>query len=308
MKPEGTRIAVVFNGSPLFAGDAGSGESEIRRWIFENDWLEAIVALPDQLFYNTGLATYIWVLTNRKTPARKGKVQLINAVRFAEKMRRSLGGKRNEIPPAQIDEICGIYREFSDGPHARILRNEDFGYRRITVERPLRLNFQASRERITRAIQNKFTPAAIEALRGLDPATVYRDSSAFYKALAAAFARSQHKLGRTLARRIGEALGQQDDDAAVYPDAKGRPRPAADLRDYEDIPLGQDVQSWFEREVLPQAPDAWIADAEPRIGYVISFARYFFEPEPVRPLAELDREIRSLERETQALLHELGAR
>jgi type I restriction enzyme M protein len=307
MKPEGSRIAVVFNGSPLFAGDAGSGESEIRRWIFENDWLEAIVALPDQLFYNTGLATYIWLLTNRKTPARKGKVQLIDAAGFAERMRRSLGGKRNEIPPAQIDRICGMYRDFRDGPHARILRNEDFGYRRITVERPLRLKFQASQERL-RAIQNKFMPAAIEALRGLDPAITYRDPSAFYKALSVVFARAEHKLGRTLARRIGEALGQPDDDAAIYPDAKGRPRPAPDLRDYEDIPLDQDVQSWFEREVLPHAPDAWIADAEPRTGYAIPFARYFFEPEPVRPLAEIDREIRNLEREAQALLHELGAR
>jgi type I restriction enzyme M protein len=306
IKPEGSRIAVVFNGSPLFAGDAGSGESEIRRWIFENDWLEAVVALPDQLFYNTGLATYIWLLTNRKTPARKGKVQLINAAGFAERMRRSLGGKRNEIPPAQIDKIYDIYRDFREGPHSRILCNHDFGYRRVTVERPLRLSFQASRERI-RAIQNKFTPAAIEALLRLDPAVAYRDPSAFYKALGTAFAGAKHKLGRTLARRIGEALGQQGDDAAVYPDAKGRPRPDPDLRDYEDIPLGEDLQVWFEREVLPHAPDAWIADTEPRTGYAIPFARYFFEPEPVRPLADIDREIRDLEHETQALLHELGA-
>ena len=148
MKPEGSRIAVVFNGSPLFAGNAGSGESEIRRWIFENDWLEAVIALPDQLFYNTGLATYIWLLTNSKTAERKGKVQLINAVSFAEKMRRSLGAKRNQIPPVRMDQICAIHREFQDGPHSRILRNQEFGFRRITVERPLRLSFQAKPERI----------------------------------------------------------------------------------------------------------------------------------------------------------------
>ncbi len=305
MKPDGTRIAVVFNGSPLFAGDAGSGESEIRRWIFENDWLEAILALPDQLFYNTGLATYIWLLTNRKSLARQGKVQLINALTFGEKMKRSLGAKRNEIPPSQLDRICEIYRNFADGPHSRILPNRDFGYRRITVERPLRLRFQAGPEQV-RALQSKFSPAVSEALAGMDARAVYHDQSAFDAALTAAFARTGLKLGRTLARRMREALAHQDDTAEVYRDAKNRPVPDPDLRDSEDIPLDENVQQWFDREVLPHAPDAWIAPGEPRTGYTIPLARFFFEPEPVRPPAEIDREIHDLERQAQALLQQLG--
>lgn len=306
MKPEDTRIGVVFNGSPLFAGEAGSGESEIRRWIFENDWLEAIVALPDQLFYNTGLATYIWLLTNRKSPARQGKVQLINAVTFYEKMPRSIGAKRNEIPPAQLDRICEIHRGFAEGLHSRILSSREFGYRRVTIERPLRLRFQVVPERI-RAVQNKFAPPVIEALVGMDQ-TVYRDQSSFDAALKGAFARSSAKLGRTLARRIREVLAEQDDTAAIYRDAKNRPVPDPDLRDNEDVPLGEDLQSWFEREVLPHASDAWIARDEPRVGYAIPLARYFFEPEPVRPLAEIDRKIHDLECQAQALLQQLGTR
>ncbi len=306
VKPEGTRIAVVFSGSPLFAGDAGSGESEIRQWILENDWLEAIVALPDQLFYNTGLAAYIWLLTNRKPPTRQGKVQLINAAAFVTKMARSLGAKRHEILPAQIDQICEIHRDFREGLHSKIVRNHEFGHRRITVERPLRLHFQAKPERIL-AMQGKFTPAAIDALTHLDPQVVYQEQSAFDAALKNAFARTGVKFGRTLARRIREALGEQHDAAAIYRDAKGRPQPDPDLRDHEEIPLDEDVTAWFAREVLPHVPDAWIASAEPRIGYSIPFSRFFFEPEPVRPLAEIDREIRELEHQAQALLQQLGA-
>jgi type I restriction enzyme M protein len=304
MKPEGTRLAVVFNGSPLFAGDAGSGESEIRRWIFENDWLEAIVALPDQLFYNTGLATYIWLLTNRKPPARKGKVQLIHAVNFAERMPRSLGAKRNEIPPSQIGVICAIHREFHDGAHSKILRNEDFGYQRITIERPLRLNFQTSPERLL-PVQHKFTPAVREALASMDPNIVYGDQAAFDTALKEAFARAGVKLGRTLSRSIREALSGPDDGAAPYCDARGRPQPDPDLRDHDGVPLNHDVQAWFDREVLPHAPDAWFAPAQARIGYAIPLARFFYEPEPVRSLGEIDQEIRGLEEETQALLAQI---
>ena len=153
MKPTeegGSRIAIVMNGSPLFTGDAGSGESEIRRWVIENDWLEAIVALPNQLFYNTGINTYIWIITNRKDEQRRGKVQLINAADFYVKMRKSLGDKRNEISPAQIEEITKLHTDFKENEFVKIFDNEAFGYRKITVERPLRLNFQASSERIAR--------------------------------------------------------------------------------------------------------------------------------------------------------------
>jgi type I restriction enzyme M protein len=304
MKPEGSRIAVVFNGSPLFAGNAGSGESEIRRWIFENDWLEAVIALPDQLFYNTGLATYIWLLTNAKAPERRSKVQLINAASFAEKMRRSLGAKRNHIPPARIDEICAIHREFQDGPHSRILRNEEFGFRRITVERPLRLSFQISSERI-RSLAGKCASEVLDALARMDPTVIYHDQTAFDHALATAFQQAGLKLGRTLARRLRDAFSQQDDEASIYRDAKGRPLPDAALRDAEDGPLDQDVRAWFEREVRPHAPEAWIAEGESPVGYAIPFARIFFEPEPVRSPHQIAREIRDLEQETHLLLQQI---
>ena len=305
MKPEGTRIAVVLHGSPLFAGDAGSGESEIRRWIFESDWLEAIVALPDQLFYNTGLSTYIWMLTNRKSPAREGKVQLINATTFCDKMPRSLGAKRNVITALQLDCICELHRGFNEGAYSRILSNRAFGCRRVTIERPLRLRFQAIPERI-RGIRSKFAPAVVEALEGLEEQTVYRDQSVFGTALQEAFARAGVKLGRTLARRIREALADQDDIAAIYYDAKRRPVPDPNLRQNEDVPLDEDVQVWFDREVRPYAPDAWMAAGEPRIGYAIPFTRFFFEPETVRSVAEIDREIHELEHEAQGLLQQLG--
>ena len=304
MKPESSRIAVVFNGSPLFAGNAGSGESEIRRWIFENDWLEAVVALPDQLFYNTGLATYIWLLTNSKSAERRGKVQLINAASFAEKMRRSFGAKRNQIPPARIDEICAIHRTFQDGPHSRILCNQEFGFRRLTVERPLRLNFQATPER-SHGLDAKCSPEVLDALARMDAAVIYRDPAEFDGALAAAFHQAGLKLGRTLARRLREALSQQDDEANIYHDAKGRPLPDPALRDSEDVPLDQDVREWFEREVRPHAPEAWIADVESPIGYAIPFARIFFEPEPVRSPGEIGREIRQLEQDAQVLLQQI---
>ncbi|MCU1275311.1 MAG: methyltransferase, partial [Bryobacterales bacterium] len=256
MKPGGTRMAVVFNGSPLFIGDAGSGESEIRRWIFENDWLEAVIALPDKLFYNTGLATYIWVLTNHKTPGRKGRVQLIDATGFSQRMRRSLGAKRNEIPAAQIESICEMHRNCSDGPQSKMLDNADFGYRRIVIERPLRLRFQVTPLRI-RAAQQKLGPAVTGLLSQMDSQTIYRDQAAFDRVLASAFERAAIKLGRTLARRIREAFAEQDDEAEIYRDARGHPLADAELRDHEDVPLDEDVSTWFEREVLPHAPDAW---------------------------------------------------
>jgi type I restriction enzyme M protein len=304
MKAEGSRIAVVFNGSPLFAGNAGSGESEIRRWIFENDWLEAVIALPDQLFYNTGLSTYIWLLTNAKAPERRSKVQLINAVSFAGKMRRSLGAKRNQIPPARIDDICAIHHQFQDGPYSRILRNEAFGFRRITVERPQRLSFQISHERI-HSLAGKCAPEVLDALASMDPSVIHHDQTVFDHALATTFQKAGLKLGRTLARRLHEAFSQQDDEANIYRDAKGHPLPDAALRDSEDVPLDQDLHNWFEREVRPHAPEAWIAEGKTPIGYAIPFARIFFEPEPVRSPAEIAREIRDLEQEAQALLQQI---
>lgn len=259
MKPSngGSRIGIVFNGSPLFTGSAGSGESDIRKWIIENDMLEAIIALPDQLFYNTGISTYIWIVTNRKTPERKGKIQLINATgqkdeeegllnRFWQKMTRSLGNKRKEIgggengKPDQIAFITQIYGEFQVGPFCKIFPNEYFAYWRVTVERPLR-----------------------------------------------------------------------DEEGEIEADKNGKPKPDTNLRDYENIPflreeggrlIRQTIEEYFEREVKPHIPDAWIDESKTKIGYDINFTRYFYEFKPLRSLEEIRRDILALEQETEGMI------
>ncbi|AGW13148.1 N-6 DNA methylase [Megalodesulfovibrio gigas] len=339
-RPEqgGSRIGIVFNGSPLFTGDAGSGESEIRRWIIENDWLEAVVALPDQLFYNTGIFTYIWVLTNRKMPHRKGKIQLLDARSFFVKMRKSLGNKRNEIAdgengrPDQIAEIVRLYGAFRDGECSRIFANEDFGYAKITVERPLRLNFQASPERLARLEQErgfqalagsaKKDPAARaleiqagqarqqairDALGRLDPAKLYLDRKQFKKDLKAACAGMSPQLAQAELKPILAALGERDEAAAICMDAKGAPEPDSSLRDTESVPLKESIQDYFRREVLPHVPDAWIDESKTRIGYEIPLTRHFYKYTPPRPLAEIEAEIKTLEREIMAMLGEGAA-
>ncbi len=228
----GSRFGIVLNGSPLFTGGAGSGESEIRRHILENDLVEAIIALPTDMFYNTGISTYVWIVSNRKPAARKGKVQLIDASSFWQKMRKSLGSKRKELSPAHIDDITRLFGEFReetrDGvPISRIFRNEDFGYRTITVERPLR-----------------------------------------------------DEKGKIV-------LGQKGQ-------AKGKPVADASLRDTENVPLSEDVQTYFQREVLPHAPDAWIDPEKTKVGYEIPFNRHFYVFQPPRPLAEIDAELKTV--------------
>jgi type I restriction enzyme M protein len=340
----GSRIAIVFNGSPLFTGDAGGGESEIRRWVLENDWLEAIVALPDQLFYNTGIATYIWVLTNKKPKRRRGKVQLINAVELFQKMRKSLGNKRNELSPEHIREVATLFGEFRESGISKLFDNEDFGYRRITVERPLRLAFQASPERIERlreetAFQNlakskkkgaqtdaetaagsRLQEAILAALRTLAPHAVDKARPAFEKRLDAAFAKAKVDLTAPVKKAILAALGERDESAEICTDAKGRPEPDADLRDTENVPLKEDLATYFEREVRPHVPDAWIAGVEiktgkavivdetkVKVGYEIPISRHFYQYKPLRPLAVIEGEIRTLEHEIQALLSEVLA-
>lgn len=248
----GTRIGIVFNGSPLFTGSAGSGESEIRKWIIENDMLEAIIALPDQLFYNTGISTYVWIVTNHKPDERKGKIQLINATgkkdeengtqnRFWTKMPRSLGNKRKMISSDQIDFITNIYGDFEEGEFSKIYPNEFFAYWRITVERPLK-----------------------------------------------------------------------DENGKIVTDKKGNPKPDTNLRDYENIPFlrydenkelaPQTIEEYFEREVLPHVPDAWIDESKTKVGYEINFTKYFYEFKPLRPLEEIRKDILELESETDGLL------
>jgi type I restriction enzyme M protein len=328
MKPAkdgGSRLAIVFNGSPLFSGDAGSGESEIRRWVIENDWLEAIVGLPDQLFYNTGISTYVWVVTNRKPKERKGKVQLINAVDLFQKMRKSLGNKRNELSQANIDEIVRLYGEFQESERSKIFDNDDFGYRRIVVERPLRLNFQASRERIARlkeetAFQNlarakkkgkageqeaaegrALQDQLLAALAGLAAERVWKSRSDFEDALDAAL-KPVGKVPAPVRKTVLAALSEPDETAEVCRDAEGNPEPNADLRDYENVSRKEAIEAYFEREVKPHVPDAWFDEAKTRDGYEIPFTRHFYKYTLARPLAEIVKDIRKLEAEIQGML------
>jgi type I restriction enzyme M protein len=301
---------MVSNGSPLFTGDAGSGESNIRRWIIENDWLEAIVALPDQLFYNTGISTYFWIVTNRKRPERQGKVQLIDATGFSQKMRKSLGNKRNEISEEQVEEITRIYGEFAEGAHCKIFANEDFGYRKITVERPLRLNFQISAERLERLQAEKVwqkvndSEAVLAMLRGM-PEQTWTERPAFETVLRSAARATGPKLDAPLKKSIFAALSERDETASVCLDAKGNAEPDPELRDTENVPLGEDVGEYMAREVLPYVPDAWVDGARTKVGYELNFNRYFYTYVPPRPLAEIEADIRTLETEIVQMLGEI---
>jgi type I restriction enzyme M protein len=311
MKPEGSRLAIVFNGSPLFTGDAGSGESNIRRWIIENDWLEAIVALPDQLFYNTGISTYFWIVTNRKRPERQGKVQLIDATGFAQKMRKSLGNKRNELSDEQIAEITRIYGEFVEGEFCKIFANEAFGYRKITVERPLRLNFQVTEARLERlqaekAWQKVKEPATVLAMLQGMPSERFTDRPAFEAALRSAARAAGLKLDAPLNKAILSALSERDETASVCLQAKGNPEPEPELRDTENVPLGEDIGEYMAREVLPYVHDAWVDDSKMKVGYEINFNRYFYEYVPPRPLEQIEADIRSLEKEIIAMLRDVS--
>jgi len=277
---EGSKIAIIFNGSPLFSGDAGSGPSNIRRWIIENDWLDAIVALPDQLFYNTGIFTYVWLVTNRKQPERRGQVQLIDGTRFFDKMPKSLNNKRNELSEDHIRDLTRIYGDFCDGSRAnvcidtktgmredrtvsRIFANHEFGFLKITVERPLRLNFEATAERVARLDnQSAFVALAVskkrkdakaaeaeeaegkavqEAIRGmlgtLAGGGLYKDRGRFEAALEAAAKRAKLKLPGPIKKAIFAALGERDPTAEICRDSKDRPEPDSELRDTENIPL-----------------------------------------------------------------------
>ena len=327
----GTRLAIVFNGSPLFTGGAGSGESEIRKWIIENDWLEAIVALPDQLFYNTGISTYLWIVTNRKTSNRKGKVQLIDGTSFFKKMRKSLGNKRHEVCEDQRDEITRLYGNSADNEHIRLFDNDDFGYRRITVERPLRLNFGVTDERLARlketkpfinlatSKKRKDTKGAeleiaegiktqetiISALSDLDSKSIIKNREEFTTLLKDAFSARGLKLPASLFKAIFMALAERDETAGVCTDAKGNPEPDPELRDYENVPLKEDVDEYMKREVLPHVPDAWIDESKTKIGYEIGFNRYFYKYTPPRPLEEIETDLKQIEEDIANMLAEV---
>jgi len=349
-KEGGSRIAIIMNGSPLFTGDAGSGESEIRRHILENDLLEALIALPEQLFYNTGIATYVWVVTNRKAPARKGKVQLIDATSFWVPMRKSLGDKRREIPLERAQDIFKILSAFRDGDTRRITKDgkeEDvvvsrvfptahFGFRKITVERPLRLNFHASPERIARLeeergfqvlaqskkkgaagakeqAEGRAAQAATRKFLGTLPGTVFKDRDKFDNALDSAAKKAKLALAAPVRKAILSALAERDETAEICRDQNGNPEPDPELRDTESVPLAESIETFFEREVRPHVPDAWI-DTSKRdekdkkvgiVGYEINFNRYFYRYTPPRPLEEIGADIRTIEQDIMRMLAEV---
>jgi type I restriction enzyme M protein len=337
--PLGSRIAEVHNGSSLFTGDAGQGESNIRRWIIESDWLEAIIALPLNMFYNTGIATYIWVLTNRKPEHRRGKVQLIDATAWYAPLRKNLGQKNCELSGADIQRIVGTFLAFEETEQSKIFDNAAFGYWKVTVERPLRLRVDLSdaararlRQACTAAGEDALATATDWIAADLGPGP-HLDYNAVVTALEKAASFSLTKKRQTLLR---DALTEKDEAAAPVisatykpgkiaadplhgkfaltpgPSPKGRGEvveytPDPDLRDTEQTPLLEEggIEGFFEREVLPYVSDAWIDESKTRIGYEISFNRYFYKPEPLRTLAEIRADIEALEQETDGLLEQI---
>jgi type I restriction enzyme M protein len=305
----GSRIGIVLSGSPLFNGGAGSGESEIRRWILERDWLEAIVALPTDLFYNTGIGTYIWVLSNHKAPARAGRVQLIDASAMHSPMRKSLGSKRKQISQGQIDEIARLLEADEDGPKSKVFATTDFGYRRITVERPLRMRFAVTPQRLAAYAASKGAEQVERFVTLQDGGQSFDALDAFLKA-----AGIQGKLGKPARKAVLDAFGERDAQAHPVLEADGKTAmPDPELREFENVPLKEDIHTYFAREVLPHVPDAWIdltktdhQDGKPGIvGYEINFNRYFYVYQPPRPLAQIDAELQAVEAEIAALLREV---
>lgn len=303
MHPKGSnetsRVGIVMNGSPLFSGGAGSGESEIRRYILENDLLEAIVALPTEMFYNTGIATYIWILSNNKEKRRVGKVQLISATEFYAKMRRSLGNKRREFTPENISSIVKEYGSFKDSEFSKILPNEAFGYTTIVVERPLRLSFQVTSERIDALAQEPaFTKTGLEfpdlkrALLSIGSAK-FTSRDHFLKALNVAFAKAGIVLPAPQYKVVWQAFSERAADAALCINGKGETEADPDLRDAENVPLGEDIHAYLKHEVLPYAPGAWIDESKTKIGYEIALNRYFYTYLGPRSLATIEQELQA---------------
>lgn len=324
----GSRIGIVMNGSPLFTGSAGSGESEIRRWMFENDWVEAIVALPTDLFYNTGIQTYVWLLTNRKEKKRRGKVQLIDASgeQFWRPMRKSLGSKRREIRDDARETIATIFHEMANGNGrwaevSKVFDTTDFGYREIRVERPLRLNFQVSEERLKRlagaktfrTLSDGEKEDVLDVLMAL-PNRLFTSGDVFENELSKTLKDEGVKVAAPVKKAILNALSERDETTEICRDKKGNPEPDTELRDYELVPLKEDWEDYFAREVTPFVPDAWVDETHTdatdkrvgRVGYEINFNRQFYTYVPPRPLEEIDAELKTLESEISDLLKEVA--
>lgn len=336
--PLGSRIAEVHNGSSLFTGDAGQGESNIRRWILENDWLEAIIALPLNMFYNTGIATYIWVLTNRKPEHRKGKVQLIDATQWFKPLRKNLGKKNCELSDDDIRRIVDVYLAFEETEQSKIFPNEAFGYWKITVERPLRLKVDLSEtararfRKTCKEADEEALPNLVDRVAEVLGPGPHLDFNAFRTAVEKDADRHGVKLTAKRQKLLQTALAERDEAAQpvikkVHRPGKveadpirgryavtldGKPcvveyEPDTDLRDTEQVPLLEEggIEGFFRREVLPYVPDAWINEKATKIGYEISFTRYFYKPQPLRTLEEIRADIEALERETEGLLDQI---
>lgn len=343
----GSRVVIIMNGSPLFTGDAGSGESEIRRFIFENDLLESLIALPEQMFYNTGIATYVWVVSNRKVPERQGKVQMIDASMLWTPMRPSLGDKRRYISREQADDILKILRDYRDGDTrtiieegqerevtvSRIFPTKHFGFRKITVEQPLRLNFCANLERMERMEQDrKFQSLAVSRKQGKAgemarakgralqsailelvkamPDVVVKDRQEFEGMLLENAKRIRVRLSASAKKAIFAGLSERDGTAEICRGRDGLPEPDTDLRDTERVPLFENIYDFFEREVIPYAPEAWVDESKRDarddqvglVGYEVNFNRWFYHYTPHRPLEEIEADICSAIQEIIGLI------
>ena len=309
----GSRLAIVFSGSPLFTGGAGSGESDIRKWIIENDWLEAIIALPEQMFYNTGIGTYIWIVTNRKEERRQGKIQLLDARDLwtaggSEDNKRSLGDKRRHIAAEQIEEIVRQYGRFEDGERSKLFDNADFGYTRVTVEQPLRLRYQMTIED-----KSRFLDAcpyllddvqAIDKVLGREPSY---DWNATWESIADLLRESQSRWRKVEQRLFRDVFTEKDSQAErVRKDGREDGyEPDTALRDFENVPLKDDIDAYFEREVQPHVPDAWMDRDKDKVGYEINFNRHFYKYTPPRPLEEIDADLKEAEEKIVRLLREV---
>jgi type I restriction enzyme M protein len=327
----GSRLAIVFNGSPLFTGGAGSGESNIRKWVIENDWLEGIIALPEQMFYNTGIGTYIWIVTNRKEKRRRGRVQLLDGREFYVPMRRSLGDKRRKIgegrdgEPDQIGELVKLYGRFQEGERSKILDNAELGHTRVTVERPLRLRYQMDTQRKSRFLDA--CPHLLDDVQAIDKTLgrePQRDWNAVRRGIAELLRERDSKWRAQEQKLFRDVFADKDPaaepvrkdatagkvkakkgSAAQSPPADSRYEPDAELRDYENVPLTEDVDEYFRCEVVPHVPDGWLDRSKDRVGYELNFNRYFYRYASPRPLEEIDADLKKAEEEIVRLLGEV---
>nr|WP_283775009.1 N-6 DNA methylase [Brachybacterium equifaecis] len=310
------RGAIVLNGSPLFTGGAGSGESNIRKWVLENDFLEAIIALPTDMFYNTGIATYVWILAKDKAPERRGKVQLIDATGMFAKMRKSVGSKRRYLTKEHIEQITKLYGAFEESKHSKIFGCEDFFYRTITVERPMRRNYAASPERIERALaakqfakladdQQTALRNALDDLAESSAGVVSTSRDEFTKAVRAALDEHGVKLTPAQMKVLISELSEHDEQGELVTGKGGQPEADASLRDTENVPWDEDVEDYLQREVIPFVPDAWIDHAKTKEGAEIPFTRHFYEYVSPRSLEEIDRDLDEVLGRIRARLEEV---